>query len=177
MELSPESALVIRVPEADPFVRSLRTRYDPAAAGSIPAHITVNYPFCPENKSDLPLEQRLSALFSLLQPFEFTLKEIGKFPGILYLKPDPEAPFRQLASTIAKEFPESPPYGGIHKDLIPHLTIAHSEFIEDYSIVEYEIEKELEKLLPLSSSARKVSLLEYQNNAWQERISFELGTR
>jgi len=177
MEKVLETALVIRVPEADPFVHSVRSKYDPAAAGSIPAHITINYPFLPEAKVDTALFHRLSGIFSSIEPFDFTLIEIGKFPGALYLKPALDDPFLLLINTVAAEFPESPPYGGVHKDLIPHLTIAHSGFIEDYSKVENDIEKELKELIPISSIASQVSYLEYQNGFWEERISFKLGPR
>jgi len=172
-----ESALVILVPEADPFVHSLRTKYDPAAAGSIPAHITINYPFIPGVNLDNPLLERLSAIFTSIQSFDFELNEIGKFPGVIYLKPAPEDPFRNLIQLVADEFPESPPYGDEYKDLVPHLTIAHSGFIEDYSKVENDIEKKLKELLPISSFASEVSLLEYQNSSWEKRTSFHLGIR
>ena len=172
-----ESALAILVPEADLFVHSLRTKYDPAAAGSIPAHITINYPFIPGVNLDNPLLERLTAIFSSIQAFDFKLNEIGNFPGVLYIKPVPEDPFRHLVNTVAEEFPESPPYGGMYKELIPHLTIAHSGFIEDYSKVENDIEKKLKELLPIYSLASQVSLLEYQNNSWEKRTSFKLGIR
>jgi hypothetical protein len=172
MEQFRETALVIVVPEVDPFVKSLRAKYDPDAAGSIPAHITINYPFLPDVKIDNSLFQRLSLIFSAFQSFDFSLNEIGKFPGVIYLKPFPEDPFHHLVNTVVQEFPESPPYGGLHKDLIPHLTIAHSEFIAEYSRVENEIERKLKELLPIHSIASRVSYLEYQDNAWVERKTF-----
>jgi len=177
MEKVLETALVILVPEVDSFVQSLRRKYDPAAAGSIPAHITINYPFLPYGYLDTPLLHRLSTIFASFQTFDFTLNEIGNFPGVIYIKPDPEDPFHLLVNTIAEEFPESPPYGGMYKELIPHVTIAHSGFIENYSIVEKGIDKKLKELLPISSFASQVSLLEYQNSSWQQRKSFKLGTR
>lgn len=176
MEQFPETALVILVPEVNPFVYSLRAKYDPASSGSIPAHITINYPFLPNTHEDEDLFQRLTNLFSSYQAFDFTLNEIGKFPGLIYLKPTPDDPFRLLVSAVAKEFPESPPYGGKHKDLIPHLTVAHSEFIDNYPAVENDIEKKLDVLLPISSTASEVSYLVYLNDAWEEKASFKLGT-
>lgn len=169
---SSETALAILVPDADPFVQSLRKKYNPEAAGSIPAHITINYPFLPQAKFDSSLFKRLDEIFSSIQSFNFTLNEIGNFPGVLYLKPSPEEPFHHLVNTVAQEFPDSPPYGGMHKDLIPHLTVAHSQFIDEYSMVENEIERNLRELLPIHSIATQVSYLEYQDNAWEERKTF-----
>ena len=177
MEQFQEAALVILVPEAFPFVHSLRKEYDPAAEGSIPAHITINYPFLPNTQGDEALFQRLTKLFSSLETFDFELNEIGKFPGVLYIKPTPEDPFRFLVNAVANEFPESPPYGGKHKELIPHLTVAHSEFIDNYPQVENDIEMKLENILPISSTATEVSHLVYQNSAWEEISSYKLGTR
>ena len=43
----PQSAFVVLVPEAEPWVKDLRERYDPIAAVGMPAHITVLFPFIP----------------------------------------------------------------------------------------------------------------------------------
>ena len=43
----PQSAFVVPVPEAEPWVKDLRERYDPIAAVGMPAHITVLFPFIP----------------------------------------------------------------------------------------------------------------------------------
>ena len=40
-----ETALIFPIPEAEPYVRDLRDRYDPAAADGVPAHITVLPPY------------------------------------------------------------------------------------------------------------------------------------
>ena len=42
-----ERGLTILVPEAEDFVRAFRAQYDSLAANKIPAHISINHPFCP----------------------------------------------------------------------------------------------------------------------------------
>jgi len=93
-----ESTLVILVPEAEGLVRSFRERYDPSAKAGMPAHITLLYPFKSPNEIDGLVIDTLSHCFSSFQPFKFSLMTIQQFPGdTLYLVPEPEDPFRELA--------------------------------------------------------------------------------
>ena len=64
-------------------------------------------------------------------------------------------------------------FGSLHNVVVKDI----AGFIENYSIVEKGIDKKLKELLPISSFASQVSLLEYQNSSWQQRKSFKLGTR
>ncbi|NIQ97618.1 MAG: 2'-5' RNA ligase family protein, partial [Desulfuromonadales bacterium] len=43
---------------------------------------------------------------------------------VLYLGPEPDWPFRDLTVAIWKRFPDHPPYGGRHRDIVPHLSVA-----------------------------------------------------
>ena len=121
---APESALVVLAPEAEPMVKAYRDEHDPAAAVGVPAHLTVLYPFL---LPDVPpaAAARLTALFAACAPFDYTLSELGRFPGVLYLAPEPAEPFRSLTLRVAHAFPDFPPYGGRHEHIIPHLTIAN----------------------------------------------------
>jgi len=42
----------------------------------------------------------------------------------MWLDPEPALPFRDLTNAVWRMFPQHPPYGGAHPDLIPHLTLA-----------------------------------------------------
>lgn len=42
-----ETAVLLRVPEAEPLVREWRAKGDPSAAHGVPAHVTLLYPFVP----------------------------------------------------------------------------------------------------------------------------------
>ena len=55
--MEPElSAVIVPVPEVEPPVRDLRRELDPSAAGGVPAHVTVMYPFlAPRTVAELPL--------------------------------------------------------------------------------------------------------------------------
>ena len=44
------TALVLHVPNAEPFVSDFRKQYDPSAADGMPAHVTLIYPFKPSGE-------------------------------------------------------------------------------------------------------------------------------
>ncbi|MFF4031241.1 2'-5' RNA ligase family protein [Streptomyces sviceus] len=58
------------------------------------------------------------------RPFEARVECCGRCPGILYLVPEPELPYRRLTDAIEDRWPETPPFGGQFDEAIPHLTIA-----------------------------------------------------
>ena len=121
----PQSALGIPVPEAEPWVKDLRERYNPTAAVGVPAHITVLFPFIsPDLLTDSDLTRTVGT-FRRFRSFEFRLEQVGRFPESLYLVPEPDEPFISLTEAIVREFPEYPPYGGKFTEIIPHLTVAN----------------------------------------------------
>ena len=42
---------------------------------------------------------------------------------VMWLAPRPEQPFRSLTHAVSAAFPGYQPYGGVHDDVIPHLTV------------------------------------------------------
>jgi hypothetical protein len=66
-----------------------------------------------------------------------------------------------------QRFPDHPPYGGSFREIVPHLTVAQSEFDEAVASVE--------PWLPLSSRAERAVLLERaQAVHWRELATFDL---
>src|SRR4051794_7711338 len=117
-----ESALVLLAPEAEPLVKSFRDRFDPAGGEGVPAHLTVLYPFLAPAEISEDVLADLRALFGAIAPIEFSLIETRRFPGVLYLAPHPAEPLRALIETVAARYPDTPPYGGIFSEVVPHLT-------------------------------------------------------
>lgn len=170
-----EAALVIPVPEAEPWIGDLREQHDPAAALGVPAHITVNYPFVPGVDPDAHLLKRLTVLFASVEPFPFQLTRISRFPDVLYLAPEPTAPLVALIDRIAQRFPESPPYGGKFDTPIPHLTVAQSDDPKVLVEVERRLAARLEPVLPLPTAAVTIWLMDNQAGRWGCRRRFGLG--
>ncbi|GAA3469626.1 2'-5' RNA ligase family protein [Nonomuraea roseola] len=119
-----ETALVVNVPAAEPVVGRWRERHDPSAAYGVGAHVTVLYPFLTLGRIDAGVRGELSRLFAARRAFDVTFRATGRFPGVLYLAPEPSGPLRELTESVTARWPEARPYGGRHLDVVPHLTVA-----------------------------------------------------
>lgn len=172
-----EAALVVLVPQVEPLIGKYRERHDSSAALGVPAHITVNYPFVPGvTRTEATLEE-LAMLFAEWEPFDFSLVHLARFPDVLYLAPEPEAPFTNLIAAVAARYPESPPYGGAHSEVIPHLTIAKTADERVLKSLETRLASLLEGHLPVAARAEEVWLLENQGERWENVVAFRLGKR
>ncbi|MCX5404221.1 2'-5' RNA ligase family protein [Streptomyces sp. NBC_00335] len=166
------TALIVRIPEAEPAVRDWRDRIDPAArAGAgVPAHVSVLYPFLPESLIDPSVHARIAAALRPHPAFDLRFERTGRFPGMLYLAPEPDAPLRRLTRAVAEHWPEVRPYGGRYPDPVPHLTVAQRAREADLDAAEAA----LRGRLPLTTRVRAVDLVAYDGTAWHERASFPL---
>jgi 2'-5' RNA ligase len=150
---APESALVVLVPEAEALVKPFREAHDPSAAAGVPAHITTLYPFKAPETIDAAVIEGVQARFARLAPFEFRLHAIRRFPGVLYLAPENPGPFRALTRTVWNQHPETPPYGGKHPNIMPHLTVAQIPDETSLDRVAEEFESIARHALPIRARA------------------------
>lgn len=104
------------------------------------------------------------------QAFDLRFENCGRFPGVLYLAPEPELELRRLTEVIADHWPEAPPYGGQFTQIVPHLTVADGL---DDAVLD-EIEAGLLGKLPFTSRVSSVDLMVYDGTKWQEGASFPL---
>ncbi len=170
-----EAALSILVPEVESLVAPFRLQHDPSAAAGVPAHITINYPFLPGVDPEPELDQELMALFGETPSFPFTLHRIDRFPEVLFLAPEPERPFKELIAQVAADFPDSPPYGGVFADIVPHLTVAQSNDEQLLNAIEQEFSQLAEEFLPITTRAEQVWLLDNWPGRWRQVRSYALG--
>ena len=169
----PQSTLFVPVPEAEPWVKDLRERYDPTAAVGVPAHITVLFPFIsPDLLTDSDLTRTVGTL-RRFRSFEFRLEQVGRFPESLYLVPEPDELFISLTEAIVREFPEYPPYGGKFTEIIPHLTVANRS-AELSGIAETELLEIMKDLGPIHAVCNVVQLYENSSGYWKWAQSFPL---
>src|SRR5207253_2132826 len=68
--------------------------------------------------------EALGRLFASFGPFEIALGETARFPGLLYLRPEPAEPLVAITEGLVRAFPEFPPYGGEFVEIVPHVTVA-----------------------------------------------------
>jgi 2'-5' RNA ligase len=157
----PRSALIVEVPEAEQLVQEWRAKHDWSGQHGVPAHITLLFPFAPSEKIDERLHADLRALFAEQPAFSFRLSHVARFPEVAWLAPDPAEPFKALIETISSNYPEYPPYEGIHDEVIPHLTVA-----EGGAELQDEVDAALTPALPIEAEARSVSLLLEDESGW-----------
>jgi 2'-5' RNA ligase len=172
-----ETALLATVPAAEPLVGALRRRYDAAAGAGIPAHVTVLYPFLDVSRIDAGVIGALTGLFGRQEPFEVEFACCGRFPDVLFLAPEPAAPFVALTEAVAARWPEAPPYAGKFDDPHPHLTVAYDRTPVSFEPGTYDaVEAELRPGLPVSARVASVSLFVCdENERWHQRQVFPLG--
>jgi 2'-5' RNA ligase len=166
-----QSGLIVRVPEAEPLVRTWRDRLDPSACAGVPAHVTVLFPFLAASRIDEGACAAIAEVVGRQQPFEARFDHSGRFPGVLYLAPEPDAGFRRLTEAIVERWPEHPPFGGQFDDVVPHLTVAQGQ---DEAVVE-KVESVLLAGLPVVAWVSAVDLLVHDGTRWRQRASFPLG--
>jgi 2'-5' RNA ligase len=160
-----ETGVVVPVPEAAPLVASHRLRLDPSAAQGMPEHITLLYPFVP---ADDAVIQALRGVFRDVRAFDFVLTGPAWFSqAILYLAPEPPAPFRALTRALVERF-GVPPYRGAFEEIVPHLTVAMEEG-------EAGLAAELAHGLPIAARATEALLLVRSGGGWVTAARYPFG--
>jgi hypothetical protein len=169
--LPDESALYVEVPSAEPLVGELRLAYDSTAAAGIPAHVTVLYPFLEPRAIDDAVERDLGQIAGGMEPFDLVLGRTGRFPTVLWLAPEPAAPFIALTDAVTARWPDHPPYGGSYDEVIHHLTVADSA--SDGVLA--ELERTVAAGLPLRDRVTDLTLAVRESGTWSRRARFPLG--
>jgi len=168
------SAILIPVPELERVVGEWRSLYDPSAALGVPAHITLRVPFVERKLIDDAVLGALRDHFAAAKPFSFRFPKLARFPGVVYLAPEPARPFRKMIAELHARFPDHPPYGGVHDDVVPHLTVADRRDRLDLVLMQ-RIERALGPRLPLAARATEVWLMTERRKHWSRKARFPLG--
>ena len=164
--------LIIAIPEAAPLLEHWRQKFDPGAFVGVPIHVTVLGPFLAEDRLDPGTLAELRALIAAHAPMELSFRRSGRFPGVLYLAPEPAGPVRVLAEAIVARWPEQQPYGGAYgAEIVPHMTVGYDLPAE----VETALEADVLPRLPLDVRVTEVVLLVSDGERWHQRESFPLG--
>ncbi len=124
------SAIVvpIELPEA---LETIRLQHVDNARLGVPAHVTLLFPFVPRASMEEAALDRARAAISGTPAFEVEFREVTSFDpipteeGVVWLAPEPAAPFIAITEALADAFPGYLPYGGLHDTVIPHLTLAN----------------------------------------------------
>lgn len=168
-----QTALIVRVPEAEAHVASLRSRYDASARLGVPAHITLLFPFMAPGEVTPNVLAQIRVALSAVRSFAYSLGQVGRFPDTAYLAPEPAEPFVALTEALVREFPHFPPFRGEHDSVVPHLTVANGQ-ASDADVVATELQALLRAKGPISSVCSCVVLLENSSGIWREMHTFAL---
>ena len=159
---------------AEALTGPFRRIHDAVAPAGMPAHVTLLWPFI---VSDLLDDGTIAALREFLarQPaFGFHLANLAEFPGVLYLAPQPAEPFIALTRALWSRYPDNPPFAGLHENIIPHLTIAHTEDPKLLAMIRQEVEEELAMCGAIHCRAEAVTLMAERDGLWSRRDLFPL---
>ena len=169
-----ETGVIVPVPAALALVGYWRLRYDTSAPLGVPPHVTICYPFVPRDLLTPADLADLADIAAAQSTFDLRLAATGRFPGapgVLYLEPEPDRPFRALTAALLERWPDHPPYGGQFPDPIPHLTVT-----ETASDVEIDaIEASLRLRLPIETVADHVVLLAFDGERWRADRQLPFG--
>ncbi len=169
-----ESALVVLVPEAEVLVKPFRNRHDPSAAIGVPAHVTLLYPFIAPDEIGSAVLDDLRQCFERFPPFVFSFSEMRRFPGVLYLAPEPAEPFRGLTRAIWDRWPSTPPYGGQYSDIVPHLCVAQIADELQLDAVAKAFGSASAGKLPIRATANEIALMDNTTGHWQVRTTLRI---
>jgi 2'-5' RNA ligase len=153
------TTLIVPVQSADGFL------HESSREPGIPAHITLLYPFLAARTIARDTESALASLLQKVPPFDFALTEVRRFPGVIYLAPEPAAPFIALTQALVERWPDHQPYGGAYEEITPHLTVAYGETVPS----------DLAERLPMTARAEEVWLMDRSDGRWVCRRRFPLG--
>jgi hypothetical protein len=169
-----ETYTAISIPVLDAmFLQSFRLQHISTPATTMPPHISLFGPFKDMEAIDENVVKSLKKITDSFSRFRFTLHKTGCFPDIhvLYLEPEPVAPFKELHRAICTKFPEVVPD---FPDPVMHLTLARANNGE-LEKVKAEFYKKLGKRLPIEATATEIGIYEKRNNVWRQQISLALA--
>lgn len=171
-----ETAVLVLVPEAEPAVAEHRRHLDVAASWGVPAHLSVVYPFVPPADVDDDVLARLAAAVATVPAFDCVFPRVEWFgDDVLWLAPEPDAPFRALIDAVVAAFPAHLPYGGIYDESVPHLTIGERRVGSAEELA--AAERAVHARLPVRARIDRVVLLAGRpaRDSWQPVAEFGLG--
>jgi hypothetical protein len=165
----PRTALIVPVQAAEPLVAAWlgRERVDFDGA---PLHVTVMYPFLPSRSVGADTEEAVAELARGIAPFAFALPRIGRFPGVLYLAPEPAQSFVQITERIQRRWPSCVPYEGAYDTVTPHVTVSFGDQPPADPA-------RLERVLPITGQAAELWLIDQTRRGWRTRRRFPFGGR
>ena len=168
-----ESVVLVPALGAGQLVHELRIKHDPSAAAGVPPHLTLMFPFVPPHDLSAQRIDVLEGLIGRAKAFDFTLTRVDEFEqGVVYLVPEPAAPFVSLTREIGRQFGLQPFGGEFGEDPVAHLTVANHAA----PAARKQIADTLGPILPISLRAVEAWLMTGSNvRGWKLLRQMRLG--
>lgn len=171
------SGLVCVIEPADPIFERLRLQHDPHAIAGVPAHVTCLAPFVPPRLIDTEVMGAVRDVAAAFEGFRVMFPDVGEFPGVVWLRPDPEGRFRALTRALVAAFPDYPPYEGAFPDSQPHMTVGMDLDPRTQAELREQTDREVTPRLPFQAVVTSMSLLILnEHGAWREETRFAFRT-
>lgn len=169
------SALIVPVPETERLVTTHRQRLRSSAPSTVPAHVTVLYPFVHPARIGSSTLGELAAVLAGIAAFDCAFSQVKWFgEEVVWLEPKPDEHFRALTRAVCARFPAHLPYDGEHPDTVPHLTIVDSR--SDDTAGKQRIATDIAAHLPVHARIDRVRLVagEDEYGPWRTITEFAL---
>jgi hypothetical protein len=143
----------------------------------VPPHLTILWPFLDSARLDAGVLAAVAGIAAAQPPFVVEFAHVRRWytselgPGVVWLEPEPSAPFVALTRAVWAAYPDCPPYGRPDEELEPHLTIA----IDDPARFD-EAEAEAAPYVPFRRVVASMLLLvERADGSFRTRRRLRLG--
>ncbi|MBC7643507.1 MAG: 2'-5' RNA ligase family protein [Thermoleophilia bacterium] len=151
-----QTAVVVPVLSANTLIAEWLGRSE------MPPHVTIVYPFLDRVLITDAIVDQLAGIFAKVPVIELELTRLERFPGVLYLVPEPVDVFRQLSMSVTDTWPEAPPYRGAFEGVTPHLTVTRSRQAQALD----EVELEVLSRLPFTATLDVGWLMHFDGSKW-----------
>jgi hypothetical protein len=171
------TVLLVPVPEVEHLIDRFRRRLDRTRRQEMPAHVTVLVPFLPASRVDAAVKEQLGAIFATFPRFEFVLRTCNWFERrVLYLEPEPSAPFRAMTLAVAEAFPDYQPYEGAFDEVTPHVTVGEGGRLRKRRLGLRWAARRLGAMPAVRAVAAEVWLMQLdpRTTRWRHRETFPL---
>jgi 2'-5' RNA ligase len=168
-----ETVVLVPSPAADRAVSRWRRAHTGDGADGMPAHVTLLYPFADSRLLVAGMVSELREELARFPPFTLRLARLARFtgpPAVLYAVPEPRKRFLAMTAALTARFGFLP-YGGVHSEVIPHLTIA----IAEDPVVLDAAEGDAAQRLPISDVVDAVEVWEHDPAGWRRLHAIPLG--
>lgn len=155
------TSLIVPVPAAQSLLDSS------ARVRGMPAHITVMYPFLRSREMSRGERRRLAGALAKVPAFELTASSIGRFPNVVYLKPEPASSFVAITQAVMALWPQVRPYEGEFQEIVPHLTVSYGD----------QAPIGIGEQLPITAPIEEVWLMRRLGRGWVRSARIPLGAR